>query len=109
MTKKKKKTSNASIILHTRYVKGDKKRLESVAIERQNADIAEQIYIIRTQAGLSQKDLAKLVGTKQSVISRLEDADYSGHSMAMLRKIGTALNQRLQVQFVPDTGNLTFA
>jgi transcriptional regulator with XRE-family HTH domain len=75
-------------------------------LERQNSDIAEQIYIIRTQAGLSQSQLAKLVGTTQSVISRLEDADYTGHSLAMLRKIGLALHQRLEIQFVPETENV---
>lgn len=88
MAKITKKTSNATRILHNRYIKGNKKRLESLALERQNTDIAEQIYILRTQAGLSQSQLAKLVGTTQSVISRLEDANYSGHSLAMLcRKV----------------------
>jgi ribosome-binding protein aMBF1 (putative translation factor) len=109
MAQKAKKTSNATRILHKRYIKGNKKRIESIAIERENTDIAEQIYVLRTQAGLSQSQLAKLVGTTQSVISRLEDADYSGHSIAMLRKIGIALHQRLQVQFVPDAGNLSLA
>jgi hypothetical protein len=35
------------------------------------------------------------------VISRLEDADYSGHSLKMLQRIGAALNRRLEIQFVP--------
>ena len=106
MDKENKKTSMARVILRKRYIKGDKERLESLALERQNADIAEQIYILRTQAGLSQSQLAELVGTTQSVISRLEDADYTGHSLAMLRKIGLALHQRLEIQFVPETENV---
>lgn len=106
MAKESKKTSDAEILLHKRYINGDKKRLESLALERQNSDIAEQIYTLRTQAGLSQSQLAKMVGTTQSVISRLEDADYTGHSIAMLRKIGIALHQRLQVQFVPETRSI---
>jgi len=106
MAKENKKTSMTKVILRKRYIKGDKKRLESLALERQNADIAEQIYILRTQAGLSQSQLAELVGTTQSVISRLEDADYTGHSLAMLRKIGVALHQRLGIQFVPETENV---
>lgn len=106
MAKENKKTSMAKVILRKRYIKGDKKRLESLALERQNADIAEQIYILRMQAGLSQSQLAELVGTTQSVISRLEDADYTGHSLAMLRKIGLALHQRLEIQFVPETENV---
>jgi DNA-binding XRE family transcriptional regulator len=101
MAKKKQTSTNAVRILHKRYIKGNKKRLESLEREREKLTIAEQIYNIRTQAGLTQKQLADLVGTSQSVISRLEDADYNGHSLAVLRKIGAALHQRVQVEFVP--------
>jgi len=101
MAKKKQTSTNAVKILHKRYIKGNKKRLESLQREREKLTIAEQIYNIRTQAGLTQKQLADLVGTSQSVISRLEDADYNGHSLAVLRKIGAALHQRVQVEFVP--------
>ncbi|HLE62902.1 MAG TPA: helix-turn-helix transcriptional regulator [Pyrinomonadaceae bacterium] len=52
-----------------------------------NAEIASLLYRLRTQAGLSQRELAKRVGTTASVICRLEDADYEGHSLAMLRRI----------------------
>jgi hypothetical protein len=38
-----------------------------------------------------------MIGTTQSVISRLEDADYRGHSLRMLARIAAALNQRLTV------------
>ena len=102
MAKEKKTTKDAVKVLHKRYIRGNKKRLESLQRERENLDIAEQIYNLRTQLGFSQKQLADLVGTTQSVISRLEDADYNGHSLAMLRKIGAALHQRVQVQFVPE-------
>ncbi len=105
MTKKKKTTSNAVKILHKRYIGDNKKRLESLERERENLNIAEQIYELRMQAGLSQKQLAKLVGTTQSVISRLEDADYNGYSLAMLRKIGVALHKRVQVEFVPESAS----
>jgi hypothetical protein len=42
-----------------------------------------------------------LIGTTASVICRLEDADYEGHSLAMLRRIAAALNQRVEIRFVP--------
>jgi len=102
MAKKKKTTTNAVKILHKRYIRGNKKRLESLQKERENLNIAELICAIRKQAGLSQKQLANLVGTTQSVISRLEDADYNGHSLAMLRRIGASLKQRVELQFVPE-------
>ena len=56
---------------------------------------------LRTAAGLTQGRLASLIGTTASVISRLEDADYEGHSLAMLRRIAGALDQRIEIRFVP--------
>ncbi len=101
--------SSASEVLRNRYIKGNKKRQESVKRERENLNIAGQIYNLRTDAGLSQRQLAKLIGTTQSVISRLEDADYDGHSLSVLRKIAIALHQRVEVQFVPDSRHVAIA
>jgi len=41
------------------------------------------------------------VGTTASVICRLEDADYEGHSLAMLNRIAAALHRRVETHFVP--------
>jgi predicted XRE-type DNA-binding protein len=100
--KKTEKTTDAVKILHQRYIKNSGKRKESLQRERENIGIAEQVYNLRIQAGLSQKELADLVGTTQSAISRLEDADYNGHSLTMLRKVAAALNQHVQVRFAPN-------
>ena len=59
------------------------------------------IYEARTKAGLTQQQLAELVGTKQPVIARLEVADYEGHSLSMLQRVASALNQRLEMHLVP--------
>jgi ribosome-binding protein aMBF1 (putative translation factor) len=67
---------------------------------RLNAKVAQQLYSLRTKAGLSQSELAKRVGTTQSVISRLEDADYEGHSLPMLQRIASAMDKQLEVRFV---------
>jgi ribosome-binding protein aMBF1 (putative translation factor) len=72
---------------------------EAVKEQAFNADIAQQIYDLRAGAKLTQKELAELVGTQQSVISRIEDADYDGHSLTMLKRIAKALNKRLRVEF----------
>lgn len=109
MTKKKKTTSDAVRILHGRYVKGDPKRLKSLQKEREKANIATRIYDIRTEAGLTQKQLAKLIGTTQSVISRLEDADYDGHSLNMLERVAKALNYTVDIRLIPQTTTHTFA
>lgn len=71
------------------------------AVEEQafNADIAQRVFDLRTEAKLTQKELAALVGTQQSVISRIEDANYHGHSLTMLKRIASALKCRLKVDF----------
>jgi DNA-binding XRE family transcriptional regulator len=104
MNKKTRGTTDAVEILHRLFIKDDPERLAALEEEREKLQIAGQIYELRTQASLSQAELAKLVGTTQSVISRLEDADYEGHSLNMLRRIARALNCRLEVHFVPEEG-----
>ena len=82
---------------------------EMVAEARLNLEIAHMIYEARTRAGLTQQELADLVGTKQPVIARLEDADYEGHSLTMLRRIAKALSQEVKVSFVPAEPRLRSA
>jgi transcriptional regulator with XRE-family HTH domain len=87
MTKKPETTTDAVEILYRRLYAND--------------EVARKIFGLRTKAGLTQTQLGKLVGTTASVICRLEDADYEGHSLAMLRRIAAALNQRVEIRFVP--------
>jgi ribosome-binding protein aMBF1 (putative translation factor) len=68
-------------------------------------DIAFQIRDLREQAGLTQKQLAELVGTKQSNIARIEDADYTGYTLKTLEKVTKALRARLEVRVVPETNS----
>jgi len=91
------KRQDAIRILHDRYVKDDPERKASLEEERVNAELARLIHDVRTRAGISQQKLAELIGTTQSVISRLEDADYEGRSLSMLERIAHALNQKLTV------------
>lgn len=107
MKKKNKTTTDAVKILHKIFIKDDPKRLASLQKEREKLNIAGQIYNLRTQAGLSQAQLAKLIGTTQSVISRLEDADYNGHSLNMLQRIASALHYKVQVRLVPENAAST--
>src|SRR5262249_52058687 len=102
MTKKKHKpTDDAVEILHRRYVKDDPEILAELEKIQADNDVARKIYDLRTKAGLSQRAFAKLVGTTASVICRLEDADYEGHSLAMLNRIAAALNKRVEIRFLP--------
>ena len=99
----RRKTSDAVKILHKRYVGKDKAKQQALQAEREKSGIAEQIYNLRKQAGLSQKELADLVGTTQSVISRLENADYTGQTLSMLQRIAEPFSQQVEVRFVPRT------
>jgi DNA-binding XRE family transcriptional regulator len=101
MTKKRKPTRDAVEILDGRYYKGKPERLAGLEEARANDAVARKIYELRTKAGLTQRQLAKLVGTAASVICLLEDADYEGHSLAMLRRIAAALQKRVEIRFLP--------
>ncbi|MCE5317257.1 MAG: helix-turn-helix domain-containing protein [Parachlamydia sp.] len=99
---KTKRDRDAVKILHNRYIKNDAGREASLERERVNAQVARTIYELRKDAGLSQGELAELIETTQSVISRLEDADYDGHSLSMLQRIAKALSCRLSVTLKKD-------
>jgi ribosome-binding protein aMBF1 (putative translation factor) len=101
--KKTKKTNDGATILHNRYIKGDKDRLAALEAEREKIKIAEQVYALRQQMGLTQKQLADLIGTTQSVISRLESTDYENERIETLQKLASALHCTLEVKFVPKS------
>src|SRR5438477_7141224 len=81
------KTSDAVEIIRHRLVRKDAAFAAMVEEATLNAHVAKLIYDARSAAGMTQKALAELAGTKQPVIARLEDAQYEGHSLSMLRRI----------------------
>ena len=96
----KKTTTDATKIL-AEIAGHDSKRQQAFEEEVANREVAQRIYELRQHAGLSQAELARRVGTTQSVISRLEDADYAGHSLAMLNRIAAAVERRVDIRFLP--------
>ena len=56
--------------LHDRYIGDDPERIASYERALADANIATDIYRLRTEAGLSQRELAERVGTTASVICR---------------------------------------
>ena len=101
MGRKSRFASKALQFAYDRYIGEDEEKADAFEAELANADVARKLYDLRAQANLTQGELAKLVGTSASVISRLEDADYEGHSLAMLRRVAKALNKRVEIRFVP--------
>lgn len=99
MKRKTKKTSDALTILDR--MAGENSELRRLTEEaRVKAAVAQLIYAARLKAGLSQVGLAERIKTKQSVISRLEDADYEGHSLSIVQRIAAALGQCLEIRFL---------
>lgn len=63
-------------------------------------DIGVSIAFLRDKAGLSQGQLAKKIGTTQSVISRIENANQN-LTLKMLMKIAKALRCELLMELKP--------
>ena len=89
--------------VYQEIVGDDGARQEAFEQELVNVEAAQLLYDMRTKAGLSQRALAQRVGTTASVICRLEDAGYHGHTLGMLRRIAAALERRLELRAVPLT------
>ncbi len=102
----KKTTSVASRLLWNRFYKNRPKEIARLEQTIEDMKLGAKIRDLRVAAGLSQKELAGRIGTQPSAISRIEDADYEGHSVETLRKIAKALQSRLEISFVPDRRQL---
>ena len=95
------RTKNALDIIDR--LTGDDAELRAMIDEETiNAQVAQMIFAARTQAGLTQVELAKRIGTRQPVIARLEDADYAGHSLSMLQRVAAALGKSLEIRLLPS-------
>ena len=97
MTARKKDALNQLI---DRFVGNDPERQAMLDEETVNVEAAQLVYDLREKAGLSQRELAKRVGTTASVICRMERADYES-SLPMLPRIAGVLNRRLELRAVP--------
>lgn len=61
--------------------------------------LIQAILDARIKKGVTQKQLAKRMSTKQSVISRLESGR-ANPSVSFLKKLADALNSRLEIKFI---------
>jgi ribosome-binding protein aMBF1 (putative translation factor) len=100
------KTTDAMKIIDN-LIGDDAQMREMLAEASLNAEVGQLIYDARQKAGLTQQQLAELIGTTQSVIDDLEEADYEENSLIMLHKIAIALKQKLTLNFVPLEDNPT--
>ncbi len=70
------------------------------AAEVQALEPGYQIARLRIARGLTQTQLAKMVGTKQPSIARLEKGE-SSPDLAFLKRLANALGARIEVNVVP--------
>jgi DNA-binding transcriptional regulator YiaG len=104
-TAKRRKRIDGVSILERRYLRDDPEMKKLVQEEFEKLQIGQQIYDLRKQVHLTQDELADMIGTTGSVISRLERADYEGHSLKMLERIALALGKRLQIRIIDCENN----
>ncbi len=93
-------TSDAVEVLNRLFVGDSLAKREKADRAFEQAVVGHLIHQARVKAGLTQGQLAAMIDTDQGVISRLESADYAGHSLTMLRRIAAALGKRIEIKFV---------
>lgn len=101
-----KKTHDALDIFDELFVKNDPEMQELINVEEKKTNIAIQLYERRKDLGITQSELAKRAGTKTSVISRMENADYDAHSSKMLHRIAQALGCKLNMELIDKKNDL---
>ncbi|MCP3918399.1 MAG: helix-turn-helix domain-containing protein [bacterium] len=70
---------------------------------RATVQVADLVHSLRQQSGLTQRELARRIGTGASVICRLENDEYRGQGLSMLRRIAHALDLRVVITIKPQT------
>jgi DNA-binding XRE family transcriptional regulator len=88
----------AKIILKNKNV-----RIEYDRLNREEFAILDEILAARREAGLTQAEIAKRMGTKAPAIARLESSLATGKhspSLSTIRKYAAALGRRVELHLV---------
>ena len=101
--------TNNALKIFDRRIDDDADMRQMIAEETLKAQIAQMIYEARIAAGFTQHALAARVGTKPSVITRLEDADVDSDALFLLHRIAAALGRALDIRLVPVPEHRQFA
>lgn len=59
--------------------------------------LAKEVILLRKTNNLTQKELAKLAGTSQPAIARLESGSYKNLSLSFIRKVAEALGANPEI------------
>ncbi len=83
---------------HKKRLLKDPKFRKALEETRPEYEIARAIILARTKHRLTQKQLAKKLKTKQSVISRVENAQTTP-TISFLKRFASAFGGRLEINF----------
>ena len=84
----------------------NKRFLQAIKKVDYEYQLAKSLIELRLKRKMSQKDLAKKIGTKQPVISRIETASVKP-SISLLERIAEALGAKLEVKFHENKRSFT--
>ncbi len=98
-TAPRKGTTDAVTIFHALFVKTPRRR-RLLEEERQRVALGDLIRELREVEHLTQAQLARKVGTTQSAIARIEDANYTGQKLGTIARIAAALGRQVEVRLV---------
>jgi transcriptional regulator with XRE-family HTH domain len=82
-----------------RKLKANPRLEEAVERESLNTHLAMSLYEARESENLTQDQLAECINSHQSLIARIENAEYDGRSVNTLFKIARALNREIRIEF----------
>lgn len=85
---------------HLDFEVWEKDALRDPKLKAEYDKLQPQFAVLRAriEKGLTQQELARKIGTKQSVISRLESGR-SNPSVGFLKRLATALSLHLEIRF----------
>ncbi len=83
------------------YKKMKKSPLPKILRARDAAEISRQLVRLRIAKGFTQAQLAARTDCKQADISRLEQEDYQGYTVNLLRKVAATLGADMELEFLP--------
>ncbi|MBD3397542.1 transcriptional regulator [Candidatus Micrarchaeota archaeon] len=89
--KKDKTTPDAFQWAYDKFIANDPQEVALYQKEQRRADVAQKVYDLRDQAGISRKKLADLAGVDEAVIEDIEEANYEGDFLSMASRINNAL------------------
>jgi len=97
----KKTSSDAVEWMYNRYIKDDPEAQAFLQELRVHADLAGQIYAIRTRLRMTSEDLAEFSGLTAEAVEDLEESDYDGDWDEAIDRINAAFRTWFQTVILP--------